>query len=60
MESPPVATPRLRESDLELIQKTLQACDGNVSDTAERLGVSRGLIYRRLRAAGLLGKASTP
>lgn len=56
----PATTPRLRESDLELIQKTLQACDGNVSDTAERLGVSRGLIYRRLRAAGLLGKASKP
>jgi transcriptional regulator of acetoin/glycerol metabolism len=40
---------RLRESDLELIQATLQACAGNVSDAAKRLGVSRGLIYRRLR-----------
>lgn len=46
------ATPRLRESDLDLIQRTLQACDGNVSDAAARLGVSHGLIYRRLRAAG--------
>lgn len=45
-------TPRLRESDLDLIRRTLQACGGNVSDTAARLGVSRGLIYRRLRAAG--------
>lgn len=54
-----VVTPRLRESDLELIQKTLHTCAGNVSDPAERLGVSRGLIYRRLRAAGRLGKAAT-
>ena len=47
----PEATQRLRESDLELIQKTLHACGGNVSAAAGRLGVSRGLIYRRLRAA---------
>ncbi len=45
-------TPQLRESNLELIQRTLQATGGNVSIAAERLGVSRGLIYRRLRAAG--------
>lgn len=48
----PALTPRLRDSDLELIQKTLLACGGNVSDAAQRLGVSRGLIYRRLRTAG--------
>jgi transcriptional regulator of acetoin/glycerol metabolism len=41
-------TPRLREADLDLIQRTLQACDGKVSHAAKRLGVSRGLIYRRL------------
>lgn len=38
------ATPRLRESDLDLVQRTLQACDANVSDAAVRLGVSRSLI----------------
>jgi sigma-54 dependent transcriptional regulator, acetoin dehydrogenase operon transcriptional activator AcoR len=52
----PAATPRLRESGLHLIQSTLAACDGNVSDTAKRLGVSRGLIYRRLRASDDLRK----
>lgn len=41
---------RLRESDLELIRTTLQACNGNVTDAAKQLGVSRGLIYRRLKA----------
>ena len=45
----PLATKRLRESDRDLIQTTLQACGGNVSETAKRLGVSRGLVYRRLR-----------
>jgi transcriptional regulator of acetoin/glycerol metabolism len=45
------AAQRLRESDLELIQRTLQACGGNLSTAARQLGVSRGLIYRRLRAA---------
>jgi transcriptional regulator of acetoin/glycerol metabolism len=48
---PAAAMPRLRESDLDLIQRTLLACGGNVSDAAAKLGVSRGLIYRRLRAA---------
>ncbi|WP_310462965.1 helix-turn-helix domain-containing protein [Sphaerotilus sp.] len=52
MEEPvadPRAAKRLRESDLDLIRTTLQACGGNVSDAAKQLGVSRGLIYRRLR-----------
>lgn len=52
IETVPHLTPRLRDSDLDLIQKTLSACGGNVSDAAQKLGVSRGLIYRRLRAAG--------
>jgi sigma-54 dependent transcriptional regulator, acetoin dehydrogenase operon transcriptional activator AcoR len=51
------STPRLRESDLKLIQRTLQACSGNVSEAAARLGVSRGLVYRRLRAAAQLEMA---
>ncbi|HOY33837.1 MAG TPA: helix-turn-helix domain-containing protein [Piscinibacter sp.] len=50
--APPAPAPkRLRESDLELIHSTLRDCGGNVSDAAQRLGVSRGLIYRRLRAS---------
>lgn len=44
--------PGLRESDLALIRTTLRACNGNVSDAAKRLGVSRGLIYRRLKGEG--------
>lgn len=33
------------------IERTLAACSGNVSQAARTLGVSRGLIYRHLRAA---------
>jgi DNA-binding NtrC family response regulator len=41
----------LRECDLALIERTIAACGGNVKDAAKRLGVSRGLIYRRRQAA---------
>jgi sigma-54 dependent transcriptional regulator, acetoin dehydrogenase operon transcriptional activator AcoR len=54
-----LATLRLRESGLDLIQRTLAVCHGNVSDAAKLLGVSRGLIYRRLRATRTLNEASS-
>lgn len=41
--------PTLRATDLAVIEHTLARCQGNVSETARLLGVSRGLIYRRLR-----------
>lgn len=46
-----VAAATLRDSDRDLINRTLQACGGNVSEAARSLGVSRNLIYRRLRSA---------
>jgi transcriptional regulator of acetoin/glycerol metabolism len=36
----------------QLIDQTLAECHGNVSQAARRLGVSRGLLYRRLREGG--------
>ena len=39
----------LRDSDQEVIVRALRACNGNVSRAAKLLGVSRGLIYRRLK-----------
>ena len=39
----------LRDNDRLLVQRTLQACDGNVSRAARKLGVSRGLVYRHLK-----------
>ncbi|MCW5659042.1 MAG: GAF domain-containing protein [Burkholderiaceae bacterium] len=40
----------LRESNRDLIERTLHECDGNVSEAARKLGVSRGVIYRRRRS----------
>jgi len=42
----------LRDSDRDLIARTVQACGGNVSQAARRLGVSRGRVYRHLKQAG--------
>lgn len=49
---------RLEDMSLEevegfLIQKTLSQCDGNVSRAAEKLGLSRSALYRRLQRFGL-------
>ena len=49
---------RLEEMSLEevegfLIQRTLAQCDGNVSRAAEKLGLSRSALYRRLQRFGL-------
>ena len=44
-----MAPTTLRESNRGLIERTLQDCGGNVSKAARELGVSRGVIYRRLR-----------
>jgi transcriptional regulator of acetoin/glycerol metabolism len=37
----------------QLIDQTLAECHGNVSQAARRLGVSRGLLYRRLREGAM-------
>ena len=39
----------LWEKDRDTIERVLGEHGGNVSATAKSLGVSRGLIYRRLR-----------
>ena len=39
----------VRDTQAELLQRTLQACGGNLSEAARVLGVSRGWVYRRLR-----------
>jgi transcriptional regulator of acetoin/glycerol metabolism len=50
--TPVVALPRdntLRDNERELVTHAVQACGGNVSKAARKLGVSRGLIYRQLK-----------
>ncbi|WP_405054717.1 helix-turn-helix domain-containing protein [Variovorax sp. UMC13] len=39
----------LRAQRLGLIEDTLQAQGGNISQAARQLGVSRGTLYRQLR-----------
>lgn len=46
----PAAAATLAEHDHRLVLDTLQRCGGNVSKAARALGVSRGLLYRRLAA----------
>jgi DNA-binding NtrC family response regulator len=52
------ATRRLEDMSLEevealLIQRTLAQSDGNVSRAAEKLGLSRSALYRRIQRFGL-------
>jgi transcriptional regulator of acetoin/glycerol metabolism len=42
----------LQDASRDLIESTLAECQGNVSRAARRLGVSRGLLYRRIRGWG--------
>lgn len=42
----------LRESERQTVVRVLGECAGNVSKAARTLGVSRGLIYRHLKADG--------
>ncbi len=58
-----LSTPRISSSSLEemslesvesiLIRKALARCNGNVSQAAEALGLSRGALYRRMEKYGL-------
>jgi DNA-binding NtrC family response regulator len=45
----------LEEAERYLIQRALDRCDGNVSDAARALGLSRSAFYRRLSHYGLKG-----
>ena len=54
----PVLLPRLEEMSLEeveahLIRKALDRYQGNVSQAASALGLSRSALYRRLQRYGL-------
>jgi transcriptional regulator of acetoin/glycerol metabolism len=38
---------------VDLIARTLAECNGNVSAAARKLKVSRGLIYRHIKASSI-------
>jgi DNA-binding NtrC family response regulator len=49
----PLERMSLDDAERYLIQRALQRADGNVSDAAKQLGLSRSALYRRLQAYGL-------
>jgi transcriptional regulator of acetoin/glycerol metabolism len=58
LSSPRAQTQNLEDLSLEaveavLVRKALQRFQGNVSQAAEALGLSRGALYRRMEKYGL-------
>lgn len=47
--TPGLPAPTLEQHTRETIRRVVDECSGNLSAAARRLGVSRGLLYRRLR-----------
>ncbi|MCP4172314.1 MAG: sigma-54-dependent Fis family transcriptional regulator [Fuerstiella sp.] len=43
----------LERFELEVLLKTLAACDGNKAEAARRLGMTRPKLYRRLKTLGI-------
>jgi transcriptional regulator of acetoin/glycerol metabolism len=42
----------LRAQSERTVRQTVQACAGNLSEAARRLGISRNTLYRKLREVG--------
>jgi transcriptional regulator of acetoin/glycerol metabolism len=52
-EAPPLEGMSLDEVERHLIRKALERHDGNVSQAADALGLSRSALYRRIEKFGL-------
>ncbi len=46
-------TMSIEEMEAQLIRKVLRRCDGNISQAAEALGLSRAALYRRIEKYGI-------
>lgn len=49
----PGKIPMIKQTEMSLILEVLSATNGNIKQTAERLGVARSTIYRKLKQAGI-------
>jgi len=43
----------LRKQSERTVRQTVEACAGNLSEAARRLGISRNTLYRKLGELGL-------
>ena len=48
-----VDTMSIEEMEAQLIRKVLRRCDGNISQAADQLGLSRAALYRRIEKYGI-------
>jgi DNA-binding NtrC family response regulator len=46
-------TMSIEEMEAQLIRRVLRRCDGNISQAAEALGLSRAALYRRIEKYGI-------
>jgi DNA-binding NtrC family response regulator len=46
-------TMSIEEMEAQLIRKVLRRCDGNISQAADQLGLSRAALYRRIEKYGI-------
>ena len=46
-------TMSIDEMEAQLIRRVLRRCDGNISQAAESLGLSRAALYRRIEKYGI-------
>ena len=51
---PPPAASSLREIEKQAIAEAINACRGNIRQTAARLGIARNTLYRKMQDYGLL------
>jgi DNA-binding NtrC family response regulator len=51
--TPPFESMSIDEVEALLIRKVLRRCEGNISQAAEALGLSRAALYRRIEKYGL-------
>lgn len=52
-EKPMEGVQTIGEMESRLIEKTIRECDGNLSQVASRLGVSRQTLYNKIKKYGL-------
>ncbi len=52
-QAPSADTMSIEEMEAQLIRRVLRRCDGNISQAAESLGLSRAALYRRIEKYGI-------